>query len=284
MGIDYIRTAYRAKMRVWRGSEEEIEVRWFRAPEGAKLLPGPHPWGSWYSWDRKDGLEPDELGERAYVGYDKGENPLGYKGTAHCGPVPAVKDGGTRGVDPVITTAADGGAACCFLPVVGPCGRYPQHLTAEVESTFTFCDCGAPQVLVFHFVETAQLPELGGNIGHRWQALASDSPHVRFGNCSWPSGPDTLPVYARWDAMVPHAGTGVCTPHVRLRFYLRDDAGNFFAAGDHLIALTQFTQNPLLAVGGFQWQATNRPLCGLRFGVPGNAQLVVTLTGAEVPE
>jgi hypothetical protein len=111
--MDLIRVCYTTKMRLWRDSDEETEVRWFRADDAAQWWPGPHRFCShvWFS-DRRT---VTTIGERpGFGGRQRGANTLGYLGLNHCGPAAAAERGGDHAIDPVIVTGADGSCADCL--------------------------------------------------------------------------------------------------------------------------------------------------------------------------
>jgi hypothetical protein len=113
MAMDLIRVCYTTRMRLWRDSDEETEVRWFRADEGAQWWPGPHRFCShvWFTDRRAE----TSLGERpGFGGRQRGVNELGYLGLNHCGPAAAAERGGDRGLDPAIVTDADGACPDCL--------------------------------------------------------------------------------------------------------------------------------------------------------------------------
>ncbi len=53
MVMDYVRTPYRRKCRLFRDSDIEVTLRWYPAPPGAKLFPGYHLFASG-DWSPKD--------------------------------------------------------------------------------------------------------------------------------------------------------------------------------------------------------------------------------------
>lgn len=115
--MDWIRTGYRTKMRLWADRPDEVEVRWFRAADGADFFPGAHSFTSrdWLPFVFKD--EPFPVGE--VVGprsWDPGVNLVGYPGRNFCGRPEAYLTGGVTGLDPEIHTTGDGNAPCCFQP------------------------------------------------------------------------------------------------------------------------------------------------------------------------
>lgn len=113
--VDMIRDPYLAMMRPWSNSDEEIQVRWFRAPAGAEVIPGPHPYGSSYWVDPIDGVPPvGEHGPRTY-GPGLGGNPLGYLGKSQCGTQLVWREGGVLGVDPEHETDDEGVCGECVM-------------------------------------------------------------------------------------------------------------------------------------------------------------------------
>lgn len=117
--MDMIRVAYTTRMRLWADSDDLVEVRWFRAKDGARPFDGPSllrsnfTWGKFYSKDPKMG----EI-DREDFGYDKGANPLMYDGRHRCGREQALRTGGVHGVDPPLDTDDNGNLPCCQTPPV----------------------------------------------------------------------------------------------------------------------------------------------------------------------
>lgn len=108
-------------MRLWADRPDTVQVRWFFCDTEARLFPFPHRFGArvWRN-DKKGWYQPlppgapGELGRGGGV-YDPGANVIGYRGVNFCGRPQAFLTGGITGVDPEITTSADGSAACCRL-------------------------------------------------------------------------------------------------------------------------------------------------------------------------
>lgn len=115
-----IRTAYRSKMRLWADSDELTPGRWFRAPPGAKMFPGPHRITS--AWWRDPHRPDPEVGEvfEPKLRYDKGSNVNGYTGQAICGSEESIRTGGAHQRDPGLLTRANGSSPCCFGGPPGP--------------------------------------------------------------------------------------------------------------------------------------------------------------------
>lgn len=195
--VDYIRTCYVEKMKVWQ-DREPIEVRWFRAPPGARLLPGPHPFGSMRTWDKGEFNSPQYPGEHSYVRYDKGENPIGYKGEGYCGPDVAIQEGGKTGRDPIITTEADGWSPCCGpRETVTVCGVVlPKRMLLTLTPGGANCPCGVGATATLEYRNEAA--DWFGYVADHWWVLPGlpfpfvaeftpwfDSPHhVQLGTCA----------------------------------------------------------------------------------------------------
>lgn len=205
MRMDLIRTAYVADMQLWSDSAELTRVRWFFCEPGAKQFPGPHPFGSWYTWDRKDGVPPPPVGEKAYIGYDKGANPLGYTGERSCGPLAAKLDGGVHGRDPVIETDAAGWSDCCgVLPKIEVCG-YSYNPDRRFFATF-HADLGGPaavldQLSTFLFLDDPLTPN--------WRLWRSEWVNI-VGTEDWQG----VPYQVRVQAELPLIEGEGCSPKV----------------------------------------------------------------------
>jgi hypothetical protein len=115
--LDLARHCTLAGMRLWADSDEVTPGYWFRAEEGALVLPGHHPWRKRSTWCVGQG-QADGPGEiyPPQAAYYKGGNPLGYPGTSACGPADALLHGGIHGVHPALQTEPDGSLAACFVP------------------------------------------------------------------------------------------------------------------------------------------------------------------------
>jgi len=118
--MDYLRSGYETFMQTWQDDQSLVRVRWFRAAPDAKFFPKEHLFGSQKTWDRGSQNPPEHPGESGYAGWTNSGNPLGYTGQTHCGSDSAMSLGGIHGVDPVLTTEANGWLACCGpMPVCG---------------------------------------------------------------------------------------------------------------------------------------------------------------------
>ena len=119
--VDLLRHCYKSKMRLWQDDPTETEIRWFRAPPGAKILDGVSVLRSWQTWLRGE-ENTSGIGEVTGISYpyDKGANPVGYTGQHQCGEKKVFERGGIHNQDPEIETEANGSAACCQVPVPPP--------------------------------------------------------------------------------------------------------------------------------------------------------------------
>lgn len=112
MTMDMLRSGYRTKMRFWRGSNSEVEVRWFRCDPSALWFPGAHVFASdnWRPERVEHPLGEVNPGKRPY---DIGTNPLGYMGKNFCGRIEDFANGGDFGQSKLIITDGEGWALCC---------------------------------------------------------------------------------------------------------------------------------------------------------------------------
>lgn len=227
MITDMLRSCYKTKMRLWRGENTETEVRWFFAPEGARVFPGPHPFGSHYTWHRKDGSPIPDIGERGYLGYDLGGNNLGYGGLDSCGSDAAKRNGGDRTVDPVIATDADGWAVCCGdKPVICDGRVYPERFRLYVASA-PDCPCLIGESWLLHLYRTGQ--PVQGVGGPPWWGTQRDwwvngwyapvTPQTaRWGDCEINvGGAGMSPIYVIWSVVL----TGSCQLGLGLKTFGR---------------------------------------------------------------
>lgn len=98
--MDYLSRCYYAKMRPFFDSDDEVTVRWYFAPTGAKVYPGTHRFGS-QVWREVADDPPDGPGELfGEKPYSSGYNP-GYVGQCAQGPAEWYMNGLPR---------------CCFIP------------------------------------------------------------------------------------------------------------------------------------------------------------------------
>lgn len=277
--MDLVRSCYTARMRLWADSEEETEVRWTFADADAEWYPHPHSFGSWYTWERREFGPNTGIGEKSYLQYHNGGDPVGYPGDRRCGPDAAFLDGGSAARDEPIHTLADGSAPCCFADLVMPCGRYPRKLTLAAESEFNFCPCFGSDVFALKYVGYDPLPEADGNPGPRWVYDDEGSPWRRFGSCGWPVGGTVREAWARWDYFVPQFGLARCQPILRFRLAFKMGPDDFQGIMDERVGPTTLGFTPYHVVGGIGWRDIGTPGCGTRFGVPSNAGIGFDITG-----
>jgi hypothetical protein len=114
MVMDMLRSAYTVTMKLLNGDDHSpVAVRWFRADPGARFFPGPTPFRS-LNWE--DPKQIRELGEQSLARpWVVGENSEGYRGRNFCGDLQAWHTGGVSGVDPDITTDAEGRCPDCLV-------------------------------------------------------------------------------------------------------------------------------------------------------------------------
>jgi hypothetical protein len=131
--MDYLRTAYSTKMRLWADRPDEVTVNWFRADPGAEVFPGPQ------SFTSRVWLDPGYVGIPLAIGetlaprpYNLGVNIAGLRGSNHCGRDQAFITGGVTGVDPEIPVLPDGSSACCD----GVAEQEPQELLVSGVDTY----------------------------------------------------------------------------------------------------------------------------------------------------
>lgn len=123
--MDFLRSGYKASMRLWRNVPLVAKVRWFKAAEGAKVFEGRSNLRSSYWYDPQT-YNPvvGELGARTY-GPNLDVNTVGYLGRHYCGPESAMRDGAVFGTDPIIALRPDGSCPCCDGPQL--IGHAPQR-------------------------------------------------------------------------------------------------------------------------------------------------------------
>jgi hypothetical protein len=84
MVMDLLRSCYYAKIRPYPDSSQLVEIRWYFAPDNAKVFPGPHAFPSlvWNSeLTDKGGVGPLPGND----GWAKSTNYRGYKGQCYTG-------------------------------------------------------------------------------------------------------------------------------------------------------------------------------------------------------
>lgn len=174
--VDYIRTAYKTKMRVWAdGGEQVVPVRWFRASKSAKFVGIPTLYGSWKGWSRGED-NTGQLGEQtSEFEYDKGVNQLGYTGLVRCGSDEALQFGGLVARDEPILTDINGDSLCCGTrPPLCPGQPWPGP---RVRATLTSsppgdCACLHGQVINLDYVaDDPTLPDW-----HLWRSAIVATP------------------------------------------------------------------------------------------------------------
>lgn len=111
--MDFLRSAYRTKMRFFANDPREVYVRWYRADPAAPVVER-HAFFS-RNWDREKGLVDLPLGEvlGAPRPWDRGNTPLGATGAHQCGTAAEFVDG--LSYPPVALTSYDveGLPLCC---------------------------------------------------------------------------------------------------------------------------------------------------------------------------
>lgn len=119
MAVDYLRSAYRAHMRMYPGGPL-VPVVWFRCAPGARPFPG---WSAFLSRNWEDPHHNEGVGEqrpfddvecpRKWQPWYNGRPPVPYDGLSYCGALETWERGGIEGVTPQFTTDDRGYAACC---------------------------------------------------------------------------------------------------------------------------------------------------------------------------
>lgn len=93
MVCDLIRTCYSRPCKFFNNSDVEIPIRWYRAPAGAKVFPGPQKFNSlhWYAFP----WHAEGTGEvyGGSVTYDNGSTPAGVTGQGFFGPAEYFRNG-----------------------------------------------------------------------------------------------------------------------------------------------------------------------------------------------
>ena len=108
--MDYLRSGYRTYIRLHPDSDP-VPIKWYRAPKGARVFPGPHRHGS-LNWE--DDKENSGLGEQSVAPrpYFNGKAPARYRGDRPCGPRYLLT--GEKGPKPVTPlNLANGNPTCC---------------------------------------------------------------------------------------------------------------------------------------------------------------------------
>jgi len=185
--LDYLRVAYRTKMRVWHdGIDQVVPVRWFRAAAGAKFLGLPTVFGSWKGWSRGED-NTGQIGEQtSEFTYDKGVNIIGYTGEQRCGPDIAIMEGGRRDRDPALVPQLNGNLACCGPVLV--CGLEPPPRWQFSWAAPAGCDCMGVYQLTLHENVFERIP----GVFRRWVAAPLGTlPFWWGGGC--PGGPHIFP-------------------------------------------------------------------------------------------
>lgn len=132
--VDWIFYCYRLPMRTGSGVEP-VQVQWFPAPQGAKLIDVPTPFHSRWNDGTQDN---DGLGEQWPDGFTAARRkyrfglchpetvpcyrlPACYLGVSRCGSDRVWSDGGELGRDPLFEVNEVGRPECCPAPDPDPC-------------------------------------------------------------------------------------------------------------------------------------------------------------------
>jgi len=147
-------------------------VRWYVAPEGAKVFPVPHCWGSSAFYDDEQAAEWD-IGEYPYEQeYDKGRTPVGATGQRYCG-----KESDFTGPKPWTNKIAspdrnaNGLPKCCCNAPAG-CGAI---VLTNIGTTCACCPGKSPDSFRVH--TTAP--------GYPFDGLEMDCPLFASSPCEW---------------------------------------------------------------------------------------------------
>lgn len=118
MVMDTIRSAYRTKIRPFRDSDEEVEIRWFFAAPEAKDFPGEHRFtsGNW-ELDKPSWNGPGEV-KGASRPWSNGERPPQLNGQHFCGKLEDFQRGALSTAAP-LKNAQRGVSLCCDRKIVG---------------------------------------------------------------------------------------------------------------------------------------------------------------------
>lgn len=110
--MDFLRSGYKAKTRLWLNDASTVDIRWFRVSPQAKVFESESLFRS-SVWDEYTIIRPAGETKGDPHQWDKGLNTLGYVGKEWCGPKSAIQFGGVHEIDPEIRTNADGTCDCC---------------------------------------------------------------------------------------------------------------------------------------------------------------------------
>lgn len=129
--MDYLSRCYSARVRPFRDSTEEVNIRWFFCADGAQIFPGTHLFGS-QVWRPEKDIEPDQAGELyGQKQYDPGFN-FGYPGKCLVGPLEWFQ----QGIPSADVPSSE--------PPIPPCCLSPLATRPGSKVGFRGVDIGAP--------------------------------------------------------------------------------------------------------------------------------------------
>ena len=212
--LDYLRSGYYTRMKLWRDQQTMVMGRWIRLADDAPFFPFPHPFGSFRTWDRQLPRNNTDLGEQGYAGYYNGAKPAGFVPKGYCGRDEAIQDGGVTGVDPPIVHDEEGRNECCYgYPDL--CGGYPfpgvSLVATMIVETSDYCPCLQGQVVPLNYAP----PLPTALMYHTWI-----SPIIATPGCSSDEG------YLRgFDLilLIPKPGPAPCPPPLLQLRVFKDD-------------------------------------------------------------
>jgi len=183
-----MRSGYESLVKLWQDDEEVTRGRWIRMAPTTPLIDTEHVFGSLKTWDRDADNSGPEPGEKLYVEWTNGANPLGYSGDHYCGPKIAYQEGGKKTRDLILTLLPSGMSTCCTgQPTVDQCGvSIPQNLHVRWD-THGGCACGEGWVQPIVW-SPESLVQFGTQCHGYW---GSPGPHPNTWGSTWPP-PTTL--------------------------------------------------------------------------------------------
>lgn len=282
MVLDYARSGYRSKMKLWQDKPDLTSGVWFRTVPSAKFFERPHLFANTKTWYERDFNQGSAPGEREIGDYYNSKSPGSYDGKQHCGSDDAMSQGGITGVDPPLLTDATGMLPCCKPHEPNPC--YPPGYSKQIVMTMTsqqsFCPCGHGTTIALNYVGLVEDPAFGEV--DMWEGPDAGQPPAKWGNCQWfAGGGATGQARFRMKLKMLRHGPSACAWVVELKLFVENPSGVYGLLLTEQSGCVKAQDNPLKVLGGTAFRQLGAD-CGMRFLVAPTARMNFVFDGFVV--